>query len=158
MKSDDNKNLPKIIENSGLALHKTRNLLSITDKILANKTSVTVNQHELFCNLSALMRISFGLGYVEFKENSRFVLGKIREKLGDELANSVHIDDLIGCYISISQGLDGATDKNEVVKFDSIEDIYDFEVLKYKTKFHSVEEFNEYNSQQKVIFDSIFKK
>ena len=27
----------KIIENSGLALHKTRNLLSITDKILASK-------------------------------------------------------------------------------------------------------------------------
>jgi internalin A len=34
----DNKNVPKIIENSGLALHKTRNLLSITDKILASKT------------------------------------------------------------------------------------------------------------------------
>ena len=37
----DNKNLPKIIENSGLALHKTRNLLSITDKILTSKTLVT---------------------------------------------------------------------------------------------------------------------
>ncbi len=41
MKSDDNKNLPKIIENSGLALHKTRSLLSITDKILKSKMLVT---------------------------------------------------------------------------------------------------------------------
>ena len=44
MKSDENKNLPKIIENSGLALHKTRNLLSITDKILASKTLVKEQQ------------------------------------------------------------------------------------------------------------------
>ena len=39
----DNKNLPKIIENSGLALHKTRNLLSITDKILASKTLAVID-------------------------------------------------------------------------------------------------------------------
>ena len=39
----DNKNLPKIIENSGLALHKTRNLLSITDKILASKRLAVVD-------------------------------------------------------------------------------------------------------------------
>ena len=39
----DNKNLPKIIESSGLALHKTRNLLSITDKILASKTLAVVD-------------------------------------------------------------------------------------------------------------------
>jgi hypothetical protein len=34
----ENKNFPKKIENVGLALHKTRNLLNITDKILARKT------------------------------------------------------------------------------------------------------------------------
>ncbi|MEI7796809.1 MAG: DNA polymerase III subunit epsilon [Methylococcaceae bacterium] len=40
----DNKNLPKIIENSGLALHKTRSLLSITDKILASKRLAVVDE------------------------------------------------------------------------------------------------------------------
>jgi hypothetical protein len=34
----ENKHFPKKIENLELALHKTRNLLSITDKILASKT------------------------------------------------------------------------------------------------------------------------
>lgn len=43
MNSNDNQNLPKIIENSGLALHKTRNLLSITDKILASKRLAVVD-------------------------------------------------------------------------------------------------------------------
>lgn len=41
MKSDDNKNTPKIIENSGLALDKTRSLLGITDKILSKKNQLT---------------------------------------------------------------------------------------------------------------------
>ena len=39
----ENKHFPKKIENVGLALHKTRNLLSITDKILASKTLADID-------------------------------------------------------------------------------------------------------------------
>jgi internalin A len=39
----ENKHFPKKIENLELALHKTRNLLSITDKILASKTLADID-------------------------------------------------------------------------------------------------------------------
>lgn len=39
----DNNNLPQKRDSAELALHKTRSLLSITNKILANKTLVISN-------------------------------------------------------------------------------------------------------------------
>ena len=121
----DNKNVPKIIENSGLALHKTRNLLSITEKILASKTPVILDRFELLDKLSKVTRAAFDLGHIEFKENSRFVLESVREKFGYSVANSIDIDALLACYIGIRRGYVGATNVKELGKYNSIQDLYE---------------------------------
>ena len=74
----DNKNLPKIIENSGLALHKTRNLLSITDKILASKTLVTEQQIGKFIIKDGIATdTETGLTWLRFAHGQRWGNGNV---------------------------------------------------------------------------------
>jgi hypothetical protein len=74
----DNKNLPKIIENSGLALHKTRNLLSITDKILKSKMLVTKQQIGKFIIKDGIATdTETGLTWLRFAHGQRWENGTV---------------------------------------------------------------------------------
>ena len=78
MKSDENKNLPKIIENSGLALHKTRRLLSITDKILKSKMLVTKQQIGKFIIKDGIATdTETGLTWLRFAHGQRWGNGNV---------------------------------------------------------------------------------
>ena len=119
----DNKNLPKIIENSGLALHKTRSLLSITDKILASKTlAVVVDKQKILNLLAEIMDARFKEGYLEFKPNSRYILGEIRKEFGAVAADSITIRQLKASYNCFGLGVNCEED---VIKIKSIEELYE---------------------------------
>jgi hypothetical protein len=78
MNSNDNQNLPKIIENSGLALHKTRNLLSITDKILKSKMLVTEQQIGKFIIKDGIATdTETGLTWLRFTHGQRWENGNV---------------------------------------------------------------------------------
>jgi|GEM_PF-7022892 len=127
----DNKNVPKIIENSGLALHKTHNLLSITEKILASKRLTVVDDKQKILNLLAeIMDARFKEGYLEFKPNSRYIIGEIRKEFGAVAADSITIRQLKGAYISF--GL-GSNFEEDVIKIKSIEELYENTEQKIET-------------------------
>jgi len=179
MKSDDNKNLPKIIENSGLALHKTRNLLSITDKILANKTLVIDNSKQegilqykcdgfsLLELIAAVMEIVFELGCVEFKENAKSVIDFFRWFSSEEIVDLVTLNHLKGMYIGMRDEFKGVTPEHDVISIKSIEDIYSNDsqltnqqlnfILKRFLVWDSNRRYAAQDESRKEIFKNIYK-
>ncbi|MSR16736.1 MAG: hypothetical protein EXR89_02930 [Methylococcaceae bacterium] len=82
----DNKNLPKITVNSGLALHKTRNLLSITDKILSSKRLAVVDDAWLdeliaWANFFKISKKRLPRNKQEILKMTRLNLARMRKKL-----------------------------------------------------------------------------
>jgi hypothetical protein len=80
----------------------------------------TDDSAELLPLMSKLMGLAVKKGYLTFKENARFVLDTIRAKLGDDVANTLDIDDLQAGYIAMKQG---TTPKKEVVSYESIDEL-----------------------------------
>jgi hypothetical protein len=90
---------------------------------------------EVMCRI---MNAAFRLGHYTFKENAKFVLDTIRVKLGDDIANTLDIDDLQAGYIAMKQG---TTPKKDVVSFESLEDLLAPEQPNQKEP-----EFSEFNT------------
>lgn len=83
----------------------------------------TETEQKLLPVLTRLMDAAFRLGYYKFRDNAKYALDIIREKLGDQIADSIDIDHFQGAYIGMSkryQDTGDVTPKTEVV---TIEDI-----------------------------------
>jgi hypothetical protein len=81
-----------------------------------------IDETKLLEVMCRIMNAAFRLGHCTFKENAKFVLDTIRVKLGDDIANTLDIDDLQAGYIAMKQGT--TSTKDVVNNFESIGDLY----------------------------------
>lgn len=70
--------------------------------------------------LCRMMDIVFRMGYTTFRENAKYVLCEIRNKIG-RMADLIEIEHLQGAYIGMKKGI---TPKIEVIAFDSVEQLF----------------------------------
>jgi proteasome lid subunit RPN8/RPN11 len=88
------------------------------------RASLTPEQNQkLLPVLTRVMDAAFRLGYIKFKDASRFVLKTIREKVGKEVADQISLDHLQGAYISMAGDKEGASSKREVIDVESLDEI-----------------------------------
>lgn len=81
-------------------------------------------EQKLIPVLTRLFDAAFRLGYQEFKQAAKFVLDTIKSKIGNDIAESVTIDQLQGSYIAMAGKYGNkATSKRDVVNVDSKADI-----------------------------------
>ena len=82
-------------------------------------TMMPEQEQKLLPVLTRLFDAAFRLGYHKFKDAARFALGKIREALGDDVADLVTLEHLQGAYIGMSGGKAGADAIMDVAKITS---------------------------------------
>jgi len=83
--------------------------------------STNFNEEKLLSLLCKIMDLASRLGYLTFKENARYVLDEMCERISDTDIDKITIDHLQGCYIGMNKG---TTSKKEVVNIKSIEELY----------------------------------
>ncbi|MEI6069328.1 MAG: hypothetical protein WCP96_18490 [Methylococcaceae bacterium] len=96
-----------------------RGLAAIQSGKLAE--SPKFDEQKLLSLLCKIMDLASRLGHLTFKENARYVLDVMCEKISDTDIDKITIDHLQGCYIEMKKG---TTSKTEVVNIKSIEELY----------------------------------
>ena len=79
--------------------------------------------------LARLMDAAIRLGYAKFKHAAQFVLNSIRDKFGDNAADSLTLDHLQGSYIAVAGKYKekGTDSKKEVINVDTLEEIVSYQ-------------------------------
>ncbi|MGZ8946054.1 MAG: hypothetical protein ACXW1W_11590 [Methylococcaceae bacterium] len=83
--------------------------------------STNFNEEKLLSLLCKIMDLASRLGYLTFKENARYVLDQMCERISDTDIDKITIAHLQDCYIGMNKG---TTSKKEVVNIKSIEELY----------------------------------
>lgn len=96
-----------------------RGLAAIQSGKLAE--SPKFDEEKLLSLLCKIMDLASRLGYLTFKENARYVLDEMCERISDTDIDKITIDHLQGCYIGMNKG---TTSKKEVVNIKSIAELY----------------------------------
>jgi hypothetical protein len=95
----------------------TRGLAAIQNK---SQGMTPEQEQKLLQIVCSIMDLAFEMGFTAFRENAKYVLFEIRNKLG-RMADLIEIEHLQGAYIGMKKGI---TPKVEVIAFDSVEQLF----------------------------------
>ena len=88
---------------------------------MTDKTNpIEVDASELLPLLTEAMDAAFRMGHHSFKNNAKFVIDSMNEKLGSEATAMVKLNHLQAAYINMGVGTDDITEVAEVTSVDDI--------------------------------------